>query len=122
MTLNFKKCHIFKGMVDYLGHVIRPGHLSVVEKNTEALKDTKHPTTQTELRSILGLWNVYRLFFKGFAKIEAPLDVLLRKGETPELGPLAPEKVIAFETLRESADPRLTSNRGSLHPGHRFLW
>jgi hypothetical protein len=55
MTLNFKKCQIFKGMVDYLGHVIRPGHLSVVEKNTEALKDTKHPTTQTELRSILGL-------------------------------------------------------------------
>jgi hypothetical protein len=87
---------------EYLGHVIRPGQLSVAEKTTAALKDTKHPTTQTELRSFLGLCNVYRCFFKGFSKIAAPLNVLLRKGETPQLGPLSPEQVIAFDTLRAS--------------------
>jgi hypothetical protein len=32
LTLNLNKCHIFKGTVDYLRHVIRPGHLSVAEK------------------------------------------------------------------------------------------
>ena len=102
LTLNLKKCHFFKETVDYLGHVIRPGHLSVAEKNTAALKVAKHPTTQTELRSFLGLCNVYRRFVKGFSKIAAPLNLLLRKGETPQLGPLSSEQVSAFETLRDA--------------------
>ena len=102
LTLNLKKCHFFKNTVDYLGHVIRPGQLSVAEKNTAALKDMKHPTTQTELRSFLGLCNVYRRFVKGFAKIAAPLNVLLRKGETPQLDLLSPDQVIAFDTLRDA--------------------
>jgi hypothetical protein len=61
-----------------------------------------HSTTQTALRSFLGLFifNVYRRFLKGFAKIAAPLNVLLQKGETPQLGPLSPEQVIAFHTRR----------------------
>jgi hypothetical protein len=60
-----------------------------------------HPTNQTELRYFLGLCNVYR-FVKGFAKISAQLNILLRKGETPQLNPLSPEQVFAFDTLRYS--------------------
>jgi hypothetical protein len=66
------------------------------------LKDKKHPTTQTELRSFFGLYNVYRRFVKGFAKIATPLNVLIIKAEIPQLGPLSPEQVIAFDTLRVS--------------------
>jgi hypothetical protein len=102
LTLHLKKCHFFKDTVDYLGHVFRPGQLSVAEKNTAALKYMTHPTTQTELRSFWGLCNVYRRFVKGFAKIAAPLNFLLRKGETPQLSALSPEKVFAFDTLRAS--------------------
>jgi hypothetical protein len=90
LTLNLKKCYFLKDTVDYLGHVIRPGQLSVAEKNTAALKDMTHPTTQTDLRSFLGLCNVYRRFVKGFVKIAAPLNILLRKGDTPHLSPLSP--------------------------------
>jgi hypothetical protein len=32
LTLNLNKCQFFKETVDYLGHVIRPGQLSVAEK------------------------------------------------------------------------------------------
>jgi Reverse transcriptase (RNA-dependent DNA polymerase) len=78
LSLNLKKCHLFRSEVSYLGHVIGPGTLSVSEKNTRALRTAKPPTTQTELRSFLGLFNVYRCFVSGFAKIAAPFNALLR--------------------------------------------
>jgi hypothetical protein len=37
-----------------------------------------------------------------FAKIAAPLNLLLRKGETPQLYPLSSEQVTAFDTLRDA--------------------
>jgi hypothetical protein len=100
LSLNLKKCRFFKESVDYLGHVILPGKLAVAKKNTQALKTAKVPTTQSELRSFLGLCNVYRRFIRGFAKIAAPLNALLRKGESPALGELSTEQLAAFETLR----------------------
>jgi hypothetical protein len=102
LTLNLKKCHFFKETVDYVGHVIRPGQLSVAEKNTETLKNAQHQTTQTDLRSFSGICNVYRRFVRGFAKIAEPLNLLLRKGETPQLGPLSSKQVTAFDTLRDA--------------------
>ncbi len=55
VTLKLKKCQLFCDTVDYLGHVIRPGRLALAEKNTRALKEAKHPQTQTELWGFLGL-------------------------------------------------------------------
>jgi hypothetical protein len=86
--------------VNYLGHVIRPGKLAVAEKNTSALKDAQPPATQSELRSFLGLCNVYRRFVPGFAKVAAPLNKLLRKGESQKLGVLTEEQLKAFDALR----------------------
>jgi RNase H-like domain found in reverse transcriptase len=74
----------------------------VAEKNTTTLKNTKHPTNQTELRSFLGICNVYRRSVRGFSKIAAPLNLLLRNGETPQLGPLSSEQVTTFDTLRDA--------------------
>jgi hypothetical protein len=44
---------------------------------------------------------VYRRFVPGFAKIAGPLNNLLRKGESPQLGPLNAEQLVAFNSLRE---------------------
>ncbi len=49
-------------------------------KRTEALEGFQFPKTQTQVRSFLGLCNVYRRFVKGFAKVAAPLNDLLKKG------------------------------------------
>ena len=100
LSLNLKKCKFFQESVDYLGHVIRPGKLAVAEKNTKALQTARPPTTQSELRSFLGLCNVYRRFISGFAKIASPLNALLRKGESPQLGVLSKEQLQSFDTLR----------------------
>ena len=80
--------------------MIRPGKLAVAEKNTKALHSASNQTTQTELRSFLGLCNFYRRFIRGFAKLAAPLNALLRKGESPNFGQLNTEQTQAFEDLR----------------------
>jgi hypothetical protein len=73
LSLKLNKCHFFSETVDYLGHVIRPGRLGVAEKNTTALKTAPLARTQTELRSFLGLCNVYRRFVPRLPAIAAPL-------------------------------------------------
>jgi Reverse transcriptase (RNA-dependent DNA polymerase) len=83
LSLKLAKCAFFRDTVNYLGQVIRPGKLEVATKNTDALKTAKPPTTQTELRSFLGLCSVYRRFVLSFAKVASPLNSLLRKGERP---------------------------------------
>jgi hypothetical protein len=83
LSLKLAKCHFFKDTVDYLGHVIRPGRLGVAEKNTNALKRATLPRTQTELRSFLGLCNVYRRFVPRFAALAAPQNIYLTKGNPP---------------------------------------
>jgi RNase H-like domain found in reverse transcriptase len=47
------------------------------------------------------LFNVYRRFVSGFAKVAGPLNHLLKKGEGPKLGTLTKEQFLAFETLRD---------------------
>jgi hypothetical protein len=86
----------FSDTVSYLVHVIPPGKLTVAQKNTHALKTAKPPTTQSELCSFLGLCNVYRRFVAGFAKIAAPLNIPLRKGESPQLNSISEEQLGAF--------------------------
>jgi hypothetical protein len=53
----------------------------------------------TERTSFLP-WLVYRRFVAGLSKIAAPLNILLRKGENPQLNYLSEEQLAAFETLR----------------------
>jgi hypothetical protein len=100
ISLKLAKCHFFQASVDYLGHVIRPGRLGVAEKNTAALRDAPFPRTQTELRSFLGICNVYRRFVPRFAAIAAPLTTLFVKGTPATLPPLTTTQIEAFNNLR----------------------
>jgi Reverse transcriptase (RNA-dependent DNA polymerase) len=101
LSLKLAKCAFLRETVNFLGHIIRPGKLEVFSKTMDVLKTAKAPTTQTELRSFLGICNVYRLFVPSFAEVASPLNALLRKGERPELGILTDEQLTAFNTLRE---------------------
>jgi len=62
--------------VEYLGHVIRPGRVHVLEKNLPALRGLQYPETQTQMKSFLGMCGVCRRFVADFAKIEKSLTAL----------------------------------------------
>ena len=102
LSLKLKKCNFFTKTVDYLGRVIRPGKLEVAEKNTAALKGFKEPRTQTQLRSFLGMCNVYRRFVPNFARVAAPINQLLKKEQGQDLPPFDEAQVHSFNLLKRA--------------------
>jgi len=76
VTLKAAKGHFFHEEVEYLGHVIRPERVHVLEKNLRALRGLRYPETQTQMKSFLGMCGVYRRFAADFAKIAKPLTAL----------------------------------------------
>ena len=102
VSLRIEKCHFFQESCDYLGHKISPGKLEVAKKCQEAIKKAIPPTNVTELRSFLGLCNVYRRFVASFARVAAPLTAKLQKDRPFNFGPLNKEETEAYERLRDS--------------------
>lgn len=99
-SLKLKKCSFFTQSVQYLGHVIRPGRLEMANTNADAIQGFKEPTTQSELRSFLGLCNVYRRFVPNFSRAAAPLNKLLTKEYHADLGLFSDEERNAFQLLK----------------------
>jgi len=100
VTLKAAKCHLFPEEVEYLGHVIRPGRVHVLEKNLRALRGLRYPETQTQMKSFLGMCGVYRRFVADFAKISKPLTALTST-KLPKRLPLPREEESkALEELR----------------------
>jgi len=102
VTLNLEKCTWFSDEVEYLGHIVRPGQLHVHNKNVDALKHATFPTTKTQLKSFLGMCNVYRRFVKDFAKRSKPLNALTRAEVPPDLPKPLDAAIAAFEDLRQA--------------------
>eukprot|EP00171_Calliarthron_tuberculosum_P023134 IDg23134t1 len=103
VTLHLRKCEFFTDRIKYLGHIIRPGTLEVEEAATRCLKNVRQPTTPTELRSFLGLCNVYRRFVRSYTDIAAPLYRLLKWTPLPkELEPFSEIEEAAYRTLIKS--------------------
>ncbi len=98
VTLKIKKCKFFTSTVEYLGHIIKPGRLEIDQANTKSLVEALPPTNKSELRSFLGLANVYRRFVDKFAMVASPLNELLKKNN-PDTFTLSEEHTESFRKL-----------------------
>jgi len=100
VTLKAAKCHFFQEEVEYLGRVIRPGRVHVLEKNLRAQRGLGCPETQTQMKSFLGMCGVYRRFVAVFAKIAKPLTALTSTKPPKRLRLPREKESEAFEDLR----------------------
>ena len=69
-------------------------------KNVDALKHAKLPTTKTQLKIFLGMCNVHRRFVKDFAERAKPLNALTMAEIPPDLPPPTDVAIAAFEDHR----------------------
>ena len=102
VTLNLENCTWIFDEVEYLGHIVRPGQLHMHNNNADALKHAKFSTTKTQLKSLLGMCNIYRRYFNDFAKRAKPLKTLTRAEIPPDLPPQTDVAIAAFEDLHNA--------------------
>lgn len=77
LKLKPSKCQFLQKQVKYLGHTVSEGGVAPDFDEVKAVADWKRPETVRELHSFLGFLGCYRRFVKDFARIAAPLHVLM---------------------------------------------
>ena len=84
LKLTPKKCHLFKGKVKYVGHIVSAEEIEPDPEKIQKAMDWPTPTSKEEVRPFLGFIGYYRKFVKDFSKTAKPLTNLLpptrRKG------------------------------------------
>ena len=98
MTLKLKKCFFGRPKVQFLGHMVGSGSISVVRSKVDAIKDLPEPTTKKLLRGFLGMCGYYRVFLPLFSDVAAPLSELTKGGKSGR---------ISFDELQRAAFLRL---------------
>ena len=68
--------------LEYLGHVVGEGKMSIPEAKVDMIRNFLQPVTVLQLRSFLGLIGNYRKFIPDFAAIAQPLYKLIHR-DTP---------------------------------------
>jgi len=74
-----EKCKWKVREVEFLGVVISPKGVEMQKEKVEGVLNWPVPRNIKEVQKFLGLANYYRRFIKDFARIAAPLHVLVRK-------------------------------------------
>jgi len=101
VSLKPSKFHLFQQEVEYLGYVVRLSQLLLKKKNIKNLVQALPPQNQTELKSFLGMCNMYRLFIKDYAHIAKLLTKLTSTNLPYMLPRLDAAHLVAFEYLKE---------------------
>ncbi|XP_068221304.1 uncharacterized protein [Palaemon carinicauda] len=82
LTVRPSKCILASETVQFLGHEIQGGTLSLQETNISKIQSAPQPKTKKEVRSFLGLTGFYRAYVPNYATIASPLSDLTKKGKS----------------------------------------
>ena len=77
----FRKCDLFKDIIQYLGNMVSKYGISVYPNNIKAITEWHVPKNVTDIRSFMGITGYYRKFIEGFSKIAHPVTSLQKKGK-----------------------------------------
>ncbi|GFR70659.1 zinc finger protein [Elysia marginata] len=80
-TVRPVKCVLGSSTIDFVGHRLGQGTISLQDENVEKVRNAPRPKTKKEVRAFLGLVGYYKEFVPNFAAICAPLSDLVRKGQ-----------------------------------------
>ncbi len=94
LTCRTEKCEFGKTKLQFLGHYIGNGTLSVPEDRVTAMAEYQRPRTRKQLRSFLGTINYYRKFIPRFHQ----QSILL----TPAISKAAPATVVWDEAMERA--------------------
>jgi hypothetical protein len=62
MLVAIEKCKFFTRKIDFIGFIIKLGHISMDPKKVKAIVDWQELENVTQLRLFLGFCNYYRRF------------------------------------------------------------
>jgi len=79
LFVKLEKCKRKVRKVEFLGVVIGPKGVEMQKEKVKGVLNWLVPRNIKEVQKFLGLTNYYRRFIKNFARIAAPLHVLVRK-------------------------------------------
>lgn len=79
VALRLQKCALFINKINALGHIFPFGRLEETSRNAEAISEQNAPTKVSELRFVLGLWNVFRRSVPNFTRSASCLSRRFKK-------------------------------------------
>ena len=77
LRLKAEKCQFMKPVLEYVGHRVDAEGFHLVEAKVKAIQVTPAPTNPSELKSFLGMLNLYGKFMPNLSSTLEPLHQLL---------------------------------------------
>ena len=89
-------------VLEFLGHLVCGNGIAPLEARVAALQRSQAPADVSQCRSLYGLFNYYRVYIEGFARISSPISDLLKKGVVWDRHTWQPEHAAALQQLKDA--------------------
>ena len=100
LTASLRKCTWGGKVVEFLGHKLGDGRVSIPDRRVKAMKEYVRPRTKKALRTFLGVVSFYRRYIDMLAKHMATLSPATAKS-MPNVVIWTEERSQAFHAIRE---------------------